>query len=294
MYKFLPAIILFFCNPLCSIGQPFIDIVNLKYQIFPAVNYSENSFRNLAVTQFLFNLNLPVELKNKDFIITGGTYDQLIFKTSEAEQKNLYAFNLQIGYLKNWKGTKWQTLLIAIPKISSDMLKVTGDAFQQGGALLFIYEKRSNLKYKFGLYYNREFFGNFFMPLAGIEWTPTPKLNVFGVLPGSVNLEYRLNKKLYTGLSYQSITSSYRLHGSENKSFVRNGDRFWGHNQVRAFINFYLIKNLVIFTEVGYTFWRKFEAYQSKKVKLENSVFRKSNDGFFFNAGIAFRIRLDH
>jgi hypothetical protein len=274
------------------LSQPFVDILNIRYQTFPSVDYTDDGKR-MAIDQLTANLNVPLPLKNKDIVITGGTYDQMMFSNNEGLEENLYAFNLQLGYIKAWKDSKWQTLFLLLPKFSSDNLTMTRDTYQQGGVVLFTCTKRPNLKYKAGLYYNREFFGNFFMPLAGLEWTPNPKLNIYGVLPGSMNIEYQLKKSFYVGAAYQSFTSSYRLHDQAVKSFVRNGDRFWGHNQLRTFINVHALKNLVLYSEVGYTFFRKFEVYETRTKKLQHPLFSKTRDGVLFNAGMAFRIRLE-
>lgn len=291
-YSFLHILVSIIFSPYLSFSQPYIDIISLKFQRFTPVNYNKIENRQMLINQPTVSINLPIVLKNKDAIITGITYDKQMFKTNTEERSNLYSLLMQIGYLKTWNG-KWKTLLLALPKLNSDQFVLTKDALQLGGVLLFTYIKKEHLKYKFGIYYNREFFGNYFIPLAGIEWQPFPRFNIFGILPANMNLEYRLNKKLYAGLSWQSITSSYRLHDSDMKYFVRNGDRFWGHNQVRIYINSYLTKNIVLFAELGYTAFRKFEAYVTGNEKIEHPVFAKTKNGLLFNVGIAYRIRLD-
>jgi hypothetical protein len=273
------------------LGQPYIDIINLKYQNFlPVIYYGDD--HKLSVEESYLSLNIPIPLKNKDVILTGGVFDQLSFNSAHG-QKDLYAFNFQLGYLKNWKNTKWKTLFVVLPKISSDQFKVSSGSFQPGGILLFTYVKSANLQYKFGGYYNKEFFGNFYMPLLGLEWKPLPRLNIFGVLPGYMIIEYKATSKLYSGLSYQCLTASYRLHDGENYAFVRNGDKFWGQMQLKLFLNFYIKKYIVAFGEFGHSLCRKYEVYNKNKDRIEHPVFKKTHDGFIFNLGLAFRIRQD-
>jgi hypothetical protein len=69
------------------------------------------------------------------------------------------------------------------------------DNNQAGGAVLLTYKKHPDLKYKFGLFYNREFFGNFFVPLAGIDWKINNRLQLFGVLPGNLVLERKVSRR---------------------------------------------------------------------------------------------------
>ncbi|GAL85525.1 hypothetical protein MYP_2754 [Sporocytophaga myxococcoides] len=272
-------------------GQPFIDLINLKYQNFLPVKYYGDDHK-LNVKESYLSLNIPIPLKNKDVILTGGIFDHFSFN-SPYGQKDLYAFNFQLGYLKNWKNTKWKTLFVVLPKISSDQLKISNGAFQQGGLLLFTYVKKANLQYKFGAYYNKEFFGNFFIPLLGLEWKPLPRLNIFGILPGYMIIEHKANSRFYSGISYQCLTASYRLHDGENYAFVRNGDKFWGQMQLKLFLNFYIKKYIVAFGEFGHSLCRKYEVYNKTEQRIVHPVLHKTHDGFIFNLGLAFRIRQD-
>jgi hypothetical protein len=289
-------IFLFLCLSTLAPGQPFVDPVNLRYQKFPAVRYVENEDSKMSISQFTANINIPIELKSKEVIIAGGTFDHYKFTSAGpgvTQNTFLYAANIQLGYLHNWKGGKWKTMLVALPKISSDQFYLSKDAFQMGAVIVFTKIKSGKFRYKFGLYYNREFFGNFFMPLAGLEWKVNKRINIYGILPGAMNFEYKLNKKLYAGLSWQSITASYRVHRDSEKYFVRNGDRFWGHNQIRSFVNYHLTGNVLLFVEAGFTLHRKFQLYRNNEV-IPDPIFSATHNGLLFNGGLAFRVRLDH
>ncbi|MBW8050976.1 MAG: hypothetical protein FVQ77_11690 [Cytophagales bacterium] len=288
-------------------AQPFVDILNIQYQRFPGAPY-DSANASLITEQVTANLFLPLQLKNKDVIVLGSSFDKFRFRywgasDSIRSKTWLYATSLQLGGIKQWKDGKWSALMLIIPRISSDWKKLSKKHYQLGGVVLFTYTKNSTLKYKFGLYYNREFFGNFFMPLAGFEWKVNEKLNIFGVLPGSMNVEYKLNKSLYTGIAYKSITTSYRLSDSTNNYYVREGHRFWGHWQLKGFINYYAVKNVALFAEFGGTSWRRYEVYKNGRENKKDPVtepgsfypvYRNFKNGVFFNVGIALRVRLEN
>ncbi|WP_028980334.1 DUF6268 family outer membrane beta-barrel protein [Sporocytophaga myxococcoides] len=273
------------------LSQPYIDIINLKYQNFLPVQYT-NDDHKLGVNENYLNLNIPIPLKNKDVILAGGTFDQLRFSSSHGN-KDLYALNLQLGYLKYWKNARWKTFFVVLPKISSDQLRINQGSFQQGGLLLFTYVKSPDLQFKFGSYYNKEFFGNFFMPLLGLEWKPSPRINIFGVLPGYMIIEYKASSKFYSGISYQCLTASYRLHDSEEYAYVRNGDKFWGQMQLKLFANFYFRKHIVVYGEFGHSLCRKYEVYNKNSQRIGHPILHKTKDGFIFNLGLALRFRQD-
>ena len=130
------------------------------------------------------------EQKNKDVILVGGDYTQLHFKESGSInlQSDLYSTSLILGADLGLKNPKWRTTLLVLPKINSDYKDISTDDMQMGGVAMFSYKKKDNLKYHFGLYYNREFFGDYFLPLLGIDWKINQRMNLFGDLPITMNL----------------------------------------------------------------------------------------------------------
>ena len=150
--------------------------------------------------------------------------------------------------------------------------------------MLAIYQKNENLKYKFGTYYNSEYFGFFMIPLLGIDWNISDRLNLFGVLPGSMNLEYKLFKPLYTGIAFRSITNSFRTNGT---GYFKIQD-----NHLKIFADLYITKHLVFTMEVGHSILRKYSLGTYSDIwKKEFDIDYK--DGFVYKAGLSWRIRLD-
>jgi hypothetical protein len=133
------------------------------------------------------------------------------------------------------------------------------------------------------------------MPLVGIDWKINSKAYLYGLLPGTINFEYKLlDKKLYTGLSYKSITASYRLSDKYGKYYVRQGDTFWGDDQLKGFLHFYITKQIMVYGEVGYALHHYYQQYNENKEKETTlPVYSKMKDQLFFGGGLAFRIRLD-
>lgn len=268
-----------------AIAQPFVDVVNVQVQQF--------GFNEKSTTEYTGNIFLPLELKSGSVVIIGASGNQLSFDNgNDLPKTNLSAISLQLGGIKKWND-EWSTMALAIPKISSDFKDITIKDYQMGGAGLMIKTVNEDFKYKFGLYYNREFFGNFFMPLFGFEWKATEKFKIFGVLPGNMNIEHKLSDKFYTGISYKSITTSFRISGFDDKLYVRDGHKFWGHNQLKGFINYYPVKGLALYSEVGHTAFRQFNEYESGK-KEQLSSLNGFKDNLFINIGASIRVRLDN
>ncbi len=182
-------------------------------------------------------------------------------------------------------------MVMALPKMNGEQIALSADWFQMGGIALFTYKKKENLKYHFGLYYNREFFGDYFMPLLGIDWKINNHVNLFGDMPANMNLEYKISKSFYTGVSYLTLLGTYRMN---NGMYVLNGDRLLGDNQFKVFINCYIANHIVWYLEGGQTYAHTYQLYnQNNEAETTNPVYQKNMDGLFFNTGIAFRFRTD-
>lgn len=274
-------------------AQPFVDLFSVKTQYFSPKPYIGDPSGKLSVMQYEGNFLLPMEQRNKDVILFGGNFTQLSFTASGKTilHSNLYSTSLAAGYEKQWKNEKWKTMVMAIPKINGEQIDFSGNRFQMGGIALFTYKKKENLKYHFGLYYNKEFFGDYFMPLLGIDWKINDHMNLFGDMPANLNFEYRISNSFYTGVSYLTLLGTYRLN---NGMYVLNGDRLWGDNQFKAYINCYIAKHIVWFAEGGQTFAHMYQLYnQNNEVEMTNPVYQRNIDGLFFNTGIALRFRTD-
>lgn len=264
-------------------AQPFIDIAGFNYQRgFPLKNSDANHLTTHFNQTFL---NVPLKL-DSDFIVLNPMYENLNVRLNES-QFTLHSVSLPVSLLHQWKNQKWKTAFVFIPRMMSDKENAfKNDSYQWGGAVLMIYKKKPTFKYKFGVYYNSEFFGPFILPLLGIDWNVDNKLNIFGVLPGSMNIEYKLNPgKLHIGASFKSITNSCRW--KENK-FIRIND-----NHLKFFADIYIFKKHVISLEAGHSVFRKYQ--NGIRMNGENNMIDFNvPDGFLVKAGYSFRIRTDN
>lgn len=274
-----------FLFPFIINAQPFIDIISANYQY----NLSNEplSKNKLPLTTNVFNIaiNLPLKV-DSDYIVVNPSYENQFLNFDDSiNNLALHSLALPLTWLHQWKNQKWKTAFVFVSRLNGDMTPVNGHDFQFGGAILNVFKKNENLKYKFGLYYNSEFFGPFFMPLLGIDWNVNSRLNIFGVLPGSMNLEYKLvPNKFHTGINFRAITSSYRLQDSR---FLKIND-----NQLRLFADYYVTRNNVLSIEAGHTILRKYKTgiRLGGKTSYDNLSISES---YLFKIAYAYRIRTD-
>ncbi|MEP7168073.1 MAG: DUF6268 family outer membrane beta-barrel protein [Bacteroidota bacterium] len=283
----IPLIIILFCLLqlpfLKSVAQPYFDIANIYYQHSPDNSLSHSKDTALNTQLISVSLRAAFQIK-KDHVIINPFYDYFQLQISDNEKQKLYGIGLALTYLKQWKNEKWSTAFVVIPRLNSDLKKADENDYQIGGALMGIYKKNENLSYKFGVYYNSEFFGPFIIPLLGLEWKVSSKLNISGVIPNQVNLEYKFSKSFYGGVEMNFMTKSYRY---EDNSFLRIND-----NHVKIYLDTYITRNIVFNLQAGQSALRKYKwgvREQGSTKYFDQDV----NDGLLFRAGIAYRLRLD-
>jgi len=272
-------------------AQPYVDVINTSAQ---SVNttYKDTLKSKNQTNNYYLNITVPLVIDSQNTIILRFYGEQLqstIKNNLYPETNNLYSTLLFLGLQHENK--KWKALGLVMPKLSSDFKNpVSSYDMQLGGYGLVTYVHSSKLKIKLGLYYNREYFGNFFVPLAGVDWRVSDRFQMYGVLPTFYRFEYALIKqKLYAGLAFKSYTRSYRL-SDVNHDYVKNSEL-----QAKLFVDVYIKKRFVLFAEFGRTINYSPQAYEygTKTELLSYPIYTKIQDAFLVQAGLAYRIRTD-
>ena len=282
--------------PVICVSQPFVDPLNVKYQYFPEQSNSNDAKNKMSSNLSEATILLPLELKNKDIVLINADATKMNFNSTNtfASHTSIYTTSFAVGYDHQWKNDNWRTMVMLIPKINSDFKDISSEDFQMGGVILANYKKNDHLKYHFGLYYNREFFGDYFIPLLGIEWKISDRTNLFGDLPANMNLEHKFSKKIYGGAAFQSVIGSYRMSEKTGSDYLREGDNTLGHDQLKLYVNYYVTDHFVLYAEAGQTFYRMYNLYdKNNEPVLNNPVVNTNTVGMVYTAGFAYRIRLD-
>lgn len=287
-----------------SFAQPFIDVINGSYQSLNTTYQNDSVLKKNKSEQFYLNLTIPIKLDSQNTIIARFYGEQLMSQVieydpswySNTSEGVLKSALLPIGLQHETKSKKWKFLALVMPKLSGQFNPVSGTEFQMGGYGMATYAKNTDFKFKFGLFYNREFFGNFFIPVIGLDWRVNPRFQMYGTLPNNYRLEYAVvQKSIYAGLGFKSYTRSYHLY---TESPLDTADYYVRNNeiQLKAFVDIYVKKKFVLFGEFGRTvnYSPTLYVWETKKDKAPSpGVYSPIKDAFFFNIGLAYRIRFD-
>lgn len=259
-------------------AQYFIDIFSFNRQAYQVPNGAETS--NLFVNAFI-----PKVLKNGNTVFVRAHYEKLSMRRDSMAA--IYSsVTLPIGIQVQLKNPKVKFTGLIIPKIAGqDLGAEFSDVIQIGAYSLFTVTESEKFRYKFGLYYNRELFGNFFVPLVGVDWKVSDRFSIYGTLPNSMKFSYALApSKINAGLAFRSMTRSFR--GEDLNTFVR-----YNELQVKAFMDFYITPKNVVFVEGGYFFGKTPLLYSNNDVKnaLPSDLLKEGKAFLLFNAGWALR-----
>lgn len=286
----LPALLLL---ALCSKAQPYTELANFNHQAM-GVKTVNDSFTTRYNNTFA-GILLPVKIDSSNYFLFRANTEILDAEVSGSGRKasaNVKSFTLGLGWQQR-VNTRFTWSVLLMPKLASDFTdKLNREDVQMGGMLLLQYKVRTNFRYKAGLYYNREPFGNFFVPLLGVDVKLNERNWLYGQLPLMFRYEHRFGKKLYSGLGVRIFGRSYRLNQSLNHNYV-----FLQENQIKWFVDYYFVKNTAVYGEIGRTIGYGLKHYANgseRTGRMEQPMqFAPVQDGFYLNLGLAYRIRKD-
>lgn len=298
MKKIILFILLAITTSLLSplFAQDFVDLLRLKYADTP-LNQFDSSTATTRIQEFDIDATLPIQFENENAFITGFNIQRLSTKINPnyPELTSVYTILLKIG-MNIKHSEKWTGTYMLLPKLSSDLKYVNAEDFQLGAYVLFKYAKTANLKYQFGMYYNSELFGPFFVPLLGIYYmSPSKKLEINASLPVWADINYRFNDWFRLGFSFSAFVRSYNINEPQ---FSKNGEYLVkASNEPMLYLQFEPTKSLIIQTKIGYSIGRNYRIYDEKdRVTFGLSAFRIGDDreqlNSDFNDGMIFELRL--
>lgn len=272
----------------CAHAQPYLDVASIRY----ARGFDDGLVRRGFTPNRFHYANVQVQVpvlfkKDSSMLLFNPIVEQwrLRLNTPYAIPDRLDGTTLFTAFVKPWS-RKLSTTIAIIPRWNGS--GVSGqERLQLGGLFLATINRKPGLKYRAGVYFNREFFGNFIVPILGIEYRVKPGLNLFGNLPGSLTLEKKVTQRFYCGASFRAVTNSYRYRSSAGDAlrFIRIDE-----NQLQTFADLYLSPRMVLTTEIGHSFFRRIrmgqEGGNSKYMATE-----KFNDGVVARVALAYRMR---
>lgn len=281
-----------------AIGQEYIDLFKASHSISPS-NPFEDSECESMINETKIDLTLPVKLNDRIALLTGVAYDRISVTVNPGRQEStVTGVALKMG--ANVKhSSKWSGTYLVLPKVASDLKELSQNDLQIGGAVLMKYTKSKRFNYKFGVYSNREHFGTIIAPIVGFYYLDrTERFEANVLVPSLVDLNYKVSKRVKTGVNFNGQVKTYNLNGT---SLDQGNYLSRTSNELTAYVE-YEIKNGFHFqVAVGHSFARSYRVYdEGVSLALPLVYFgdeRKQlnadfSDGFLFKVGVSYRLNL--
>lgn len=285
-------------------AQDYVDLVRFKYDNTP-LNQFDSSTASTRVQEITLDATLPIVLKNGNAFVTGFDLQSLSTKVNPTipDLTSVYTILLKLG-MNIKHSEKWSGTYMFLPKLSSDLKSIAAQDFQYGAYLLMKFKKTNHLNYQFGMYYNSELFGPFFVPLLGLYYlSPSNKLEINATLPVWADINYRFNDWFRVGMNFSAFVRSFYINEPQ---FVESGEYLVkSTNEPMIYLQFEPIKSLIIQTKLGYSIGRQYAIYdESDKVTFGLSAFRFGGnqrqlnsdfeDGMIFEARLLYRFHISN
>ena len=251
-------------------SQQYVDLFSLNYTQSDAsyANFSEKT----AISNFDIALTIPIIINDKYVFITGVDFNKNAIQLSPNYSNNsLFLTRLKAG-LRIKYSDKWSGTYLLLPKVASDYINVTTNDLYLGGAIVFKYQKKENLNYKFGMYASNEAYGLFVSPLLGMYYkSPNTKFEMNVTFPTDLDLNYSATQKTKIGIDYSAVGKSYRMttENSRKRYAENNSLQFSTYIQNNS-----IFKNILFRIKTGFS-TNEYEVYPiNQKIDLRISAFK--------------------
>jgi len=277
--KLLVVAFFFFCIFNNLSAQPYVDLLSLQGLQSISNNIISDNTYDVDVKWRSAQATMPFQFTDSSAFILSPGFDR--WNLSSGLNIKLSTAYLPLTYFKPLSPHS-RIAVVFIPRVNnSDDLRFVKQSWQYGGAVVYTWRKNSTFALKAGLYYNKEFFGDYFLPLLGIDWKVNSKLYIFGIIPNNFFIDYELHKYVHFGFAYKGITTSFRLPVASAPDYFSIEE-----GQLKLFLDFYLTKKIVINLEAGQTVARNYGTgmlnEDPKKIDF--------NDGSILKAGLNYRL----
>ncbi len=295
-------------------GQNAIDLANVYWRFSPQ-NKVEGYNLTRHFLQYTVDVKLPIPINEKNVFIAALEYqqNQTVTQTTvdianfKAPEFQFASSALQLGVEHKWN-SRSKMLFMAIGRLSTDYNNINKSHFQLGGLALGTTVRSTQFEWKYGVYYNTEFFGAMVVPLAGFNWAITEKWRLKTLIPINLELSYHPNTWFNGGLRFDGVNGSYRMEKKPLWLLETNAESPYldkADNNVWLFTEFNLGKNVWFHLKAGHSVLRKYRFYDADEklalklgpVNIGNGRYPSINqieNGWSFECRFLYRLPLQN
>lgn len=279
-YKLIIILLFTIANKVYS--QSYIDIASVRKAYSPDFGLSSSASQKNN-TEYLFaGINIPLQFnKINTVFVVSPYYENWNINSYDSLNFNLKGIGLPLT-INNKFNDKWGIGTTLFLRKNASNLQ-SNFSSQVGILTTLNYTVNNILKIKPGIYYNKEFWGNFFLPIIGIEYYPNENLKIWGNLPATLFVEKKMNNAWYMSFLVRGVNNSYTL---TEKEYL-----FINETQLGVVSDWYINKNFVVAIEAGHSILRNI---RKGKMNLDRTYILEENmrNNVYFRISTSYRVRL--
>jgi hypothetical protein len=304
--KFIKVLLFALLSTISALSQPYINIVNFQIGKYEPSNIYKGSDEWKIDNDYTeISLNGPIKFNAKQLLlisprwmqkkyISSSTIKQNVPHTSAVIIEGTSTYNstynsilLPVTWIQTLKDSTKKIIFSGMYRFNYEKkIQPSSDNDQLGGAILYSKKQSKKFVWSAGIYYNRETFGDLFLPLLGIDWHPTDRIFCWATLPQNALIDYTIAPSIHVGFGFRGLQESYTEIGLQNYFTFSEG-------QLRLFADYYIPKTNFVFTcEVGNTVAREF-IFFNKDYKSSEETKIYPTECMFARIGISFRFVTD-
>jgi hypothetical protein len=275
---------------ICSNGQSYHNALAFGYQHAP----SSKSLNTGELAKWYLQASIPIKLKNGNYLLFNPDIHKQEFNFENQKRLTSYKTGMSATYLK--LGEKRNTIGILNFSNNFEAGHFSGHPIQIGAGVLFTKKKSANLRWKYGLYVNTEYFSLLIVPLFGLDYKINSKHRLFGILPQNMRYEYKASAKFRSGIVFETPLNSYRLN-KQSRTYIDQR-----HILLGVYQSIYLSKNIVLDLAIKQPISSKQNLFNNDQVYLFNLLGigyggKRSTDKqplSEYKTGLAFEVSLNY
>lgn len=288
-------IIFLFVFSFSASTQTYTDVFSIQHSVFSDAAYVELPDFNIQQKATTIQSTLPFDLKNNDQFIPSITYTKWMLDNDfyQNDAVSFHDLNLQMGYMKQWRNPFYATYTNVLWGITNDEFKVRSGFTHIGITLLQYYGKSNDLVWSAGFDYIRGSFGQWVVPLIGMEWKINSKTHLSMLTFSHVDFSYQLSNSIVVGINV--VANPYNLnisdyYGIEDSVIYSYGEKFpYVPHKARVYTDLYLTNNVVLYGKLGIEFGKELFHTDNEEIIEDSAYYGTLDSSTIFEFGFAWR-----
>ena len=281
-------------------AQSYVELLKLSHTSSSNNAFKDSSGSFSRIQESNADVTLPVKFGAGHALLTGLTYERIdarLFANSPTTVVSSYCIKVGANIRLN---DVYSATVVLLPKWASDFRESSASNFQLG-AMAFVKRKISDrMNYRYGLYYNAERLGPFFVPIFGLYYiSANSKFETTFMLPNLADANYALSKKVKLGVHFSGQVRTYHLHSVSPLQPSRYMQKI--SNELYGYVKWQITSNISLSGRLGRTFGRKFRVFtEGEKVSFgmplvyvndhRTQLNTNFKDGFLYQLSVSFRV----